>query len=1473
MADAPFPSLGVSCAFLVAWKDDMIAQGRISATATTTEVCDTIVKPATLGLNQSYAETVGAPGVGTATHFVSHAWKYCFVDLVAAIEIYALSVPDAKNLFFWVDLMVVDQHNAPSRPHTWWSTTFVSAIRDMGKVVMVFSPLLDPVPLTRAWCLWEIFSAITAGAEITLAMPTEQWTLYRVNLREDYHGVLDMLVTIDGRRAEAFNPDDRAAIFSAVEATTGGFDALNGHVRKLIAGILLVGVARHSCQDGNLNRLQDILRLEPDLDTVSTFMTPLGVAADMNSPLIADFLLGRGARVDARMGWGHTALHVAARAGHADLVRLLLLSGANATLRNDAGRTPREEAAHVSCIPAVPEPVPAAASGLLEQKFEQLQAAVDAAHNALRALLKHEALELKAFARPPAVCATVMKCLVLILGLAPAPRPSDDSGYWEIGKRKLLSNPNFVDILLTTDFATMLVSAEPGIADVLELAADPALDPTNVECVNRAMWACCLWVRAYILAHSLRQDADASAVAAHAPAVAADAQTAQTAQGDHARGCLEPVPLEESRKTSLATQFEIQQANDAFTHVVEINGPAVENCRRLLRTPPAERTLEDVHVIKVFFHTSKIGKYCSNLDPHKETEFYKALELMTYDTAEAFVFHEGDVGDRFYVILSGRGGRIRCGLPVMLVALVQVRKRIKNSDPPRYKVACELEAGECFGDRALVGDGEDAHPREASVVTLTPVVELATIGKDAYAAILREKTKDMYLPKAAADISLEVAKRFRSNKDIVRTIFMQPSAERSERDLKFAVEYLKGVKFFSRFSFEVRKLLCKALRLVCAWTNTTIFQEGQTGHHFYILFSGAVEIRVTSRNRHNEVVPMVVANLKEGETFGELALSEENGTSTDYSELLTLSRDEYIPLVQKYQHESHAEYVRLLQSNPTFCGPEWDASTIEAMCSVMVEKYFPFRSEICKQGSRAVEMYVVVRGECVAKHHTVDPFTKADIVIDVARYGPNSVMGCAETTAGRFNDIFTRHASIYAESPVKVLVLSRFDVFHLLSADARSSLQRCGTDEQLGSLDNRVLKTIVWEKYRKDFLAETLAGLLRSSSKPSLDPLPKTMSLDGRPLVPVGDVHVYQKPRLGTAASTGSLPTASARRIHTSSGPKRTSVTASRSASLVVPAMSRSQKQRGSRPADVLMIEHSDDGAVPSVADDAADEPLVHFNPLRTPAPALAPHHATRQFLWTPIHGVPHPFALVGYAKPCVDGAATIAFRVCGKFKDIAPTLALFQTICAVDAAQPPTGLDCTAFDLYKDADVTMVLRNQHLSATASTPDRSLRRGATLRRMAIDARQEKAWKEALAENHAVASTVKAESDPAVSSQRYAVIGLQNVWTHDDDVHVNVYHTFPTPQSAIRHGKHQAGQLAAFANNALYVVPLFEWIHRDDLERYEAAAPHAPPVRNMELEHVLDSKTNFSKYSGWRARKEAVRKRQGHHYSKHATPTD
>ena len=57
----------------------------------------------------------------------------------------------------------------------WWSTTFKDAIKGIGHTAMVLSPWHNPLPLTRAWCLWEVFCTVDAGAEFSVCLgPAEE---------------------------------------------------------------------------------------------------------------------------------------------------------------------------------------------------------------------------------------------------------------------------------------------------------------------------------------------------------------------------------------------------------------------------------------------------------------------------------------------------------------------------------------------------------------------------------------------------------------------------------------------------------------------------------------------------------------------------------------------------------------------------------------------------------------------------------------------------------------------------------------------------------------------------------------------------------------------------------------------------------------------------------------------------------------------------------------------------------------------------------------------------------------------------------------------------------------------------------------------------------------------------------------------------------------------------------------------------
>ena len=158
----------------------------------TTKVCGDIVKPATRAGACAYVELLrgrrsaaGVPAVARATVFLSHAWGNSFEDMIDAAEAHLGA--EADTAFVWIDIFTVNQHNETCaqygcacgsrrqlRPQEWWSGTFKDAIASFGRMLIVMEPWNNPVPLTRAWCLWELLCAVETDTRLDVVLSPRQ---------------------------------------------------------------------------------------------------------------------------------------------------------------------------------------------------------------------------------------------------------------------------------------------------------------------------------------------------------------------------------------------------------------------------------------------------------------------------------------------------------------------------------------------------------------------------------------------------------------------------------------------------------------------------------------------------------------------------------------------------------------------------------------------------------------------------------------------------------------------------------------------------------------------------------------------------------------------------------------------------------------------------------------------------------------------------------------------------------------------------------------------------------------------------------------------------------------------------------------------------------------------------------------------------------------------------------------------------
>ncbi|EGD83193.1 hypothetical protein PTSG_03824 [Salpingoeca rosetta] len=227
--------VGVSAAFVRRFLSEVKAEHPSDyASLTTKDVCDKVVIPRTRDAQCAYSDVIKREhpqDVGRANIFVSHAWRYKITDVLGTMLEYADAQQEHRQPFFWFDLFINNQNIAADLPQDWWSTTFKESIASIGHVLLVLTPWSDPVPLTRAWCLWEIFCSLSGeGVKLTIQLPEAERASLRTAVMDDFDAVVDTLVRVQAEKAEAWNPKDKEMIFKTIQASVG-FAHLNEKVK------------------------------------------------------------------------------------------------------------------------------------------------------------------------------------------------------------------------------------------------------------------------------------------------------------------------------------------------------------------------------------------------------------------------------------------------------------------------------------------------------------------------------------------------------------------------------------------------------------------------------------------------------------------------------------------------------------------------------------------------------------------------------------------------------------------------------------------------------------------------------------------------------------------------------------------------------------------------------------------------------------------------------------------------------------------------------------------------------------------------------------------------------------------------------------------------------------------------------------------------------------------------------------------
>ena len=136
----------------------------------------------------------------------------------------------------------------------------------------------------------------------------------------------------------------------------------------------------------------------------------------------------------------------------------------------------------------------------------------------------------------------------------------------------------------------------------------------------------------------------------------------------------------------------------------------------------------------------------------------------------------------------------------------------------------------------------------------------------------------------------------------------KPPHKRSLRDIKLILELIKDVKFLKNFAdSEEIKELCKYMEMTRIAKDLTLFEQGDPGDNFYIIFSGKVAVFSRKANEITDTFDYTyLCDLKEGSSFGELSLiygAPRAATirTLETTDLIVISKQVYDRVIKKFQ--------------------------------------------------------------------------------------------------------------------------------------------------------------------------------------------------------------------------------------------------------------------------------------------------------------------------------------------------------------------------------------------------------------------------------------------------------------------------------------------------------------------------------------------------------------------------------------------
>lgn len=408
-----------------------------------------------------------------------------------------------------------------------------------------------------------------------------------------------------------------------------------------------------------------------------------------------------------------------------------------------------------------------------------------------------------------------------------------------------------------------------------------------------------------------------------------------------------------------------------------------------LNKPALHRSYDDVLLLKSYVSKTEFitKSIVGVVGPRQMNDLCRGLELRVLQTGDA-VFHQGDVGDHVYVILSGK-----------VDVIVRYNIDLTQGDNAiREKVVASFSTGNFFGERALQFD----EPRSATVICREPTY-LISAEKSLYLRILNEAKQTSQHP-------VMMRQEQFGTKEGIMHILSKVREKRTNSELDAVASVLiQRVPYFKQFTMSELIEICRFAETATIWGRSTLCKQGEIGQAFYAILSGTVQVwvnedlsailnsptKATGRTTTSATTPNNVGGggsmtsrqqqvnnagdmldnlgvlrnqLVSGDIFGERALESDTAlrqativTGEDCTELLVFSKEDYLNFTLLKKDDSMVK-LQLLRRTDLF--HSLDVVHLRALARFMTPVTFKIDEELYRAGRPAELLILIEKGEC-----------------------------------------------------------------------------------------------------------------------------------------------------------------------------------------------------------------------------------------------------------------------------------------------------------------------------------------------------------------------------------------------------------------------------------------------------------------------------------------------------------------------------